>query len=461
MENQIKKKWTVFFLIGFVDEFVIEMNNMLTDLLSVKKRDEVDIVLCINIKVDKIPPGFQRGKMTSSKKFTTLFYNIAPDGDGKNFLNLLCENDEFEIRRQADVTNFFKETILTQFLADDYILFTWDHGQPLGIFPHKDDPQVPSQESQALAILANRNQLFKPLLLHFRLFELSSRLQDLPLKNKDRLPSPVQLQDDDLQMLTITELRNAIEWAFGKKKIAMVVMMNCYLQFFDTGYELCNNVNYLVAFETEMNFRNGLDYETLFGMLSDNPDIPPATLAKLAVSTYAIKNSKDTAGLAATALFANDLSWYPGLAKLIDEFARNLTRELPRYLAQIQSALAKCKYITPNIPDYCLVDFKNFITCLYSEAPGLFPGALYDLMNLYLDKTVLESFKGASFYREGEDQFISPSAFSVYFPATARMFKSSFLADFMREDSLSPTEFVQDFYWENFIESFVFIQESH
>lgn len=454
MEDQNKKKWTVFFLIGFVEEFIKELQDLIVQVLSVPKSNEIEIVICLNIKVEKIPKDYPRGELPYNEGWTTLFYNIKCNGDGICYLNLIEEKKKFDIRNPKHVSDFFRKNILRQCMADEYILFTWDHGQPFGIFPHDDSDDVKAFSKSELKIVANKNHIFQPFLLHSRVLDFYHKEQKYQYE-KGHFNIDDTIEQQDLQMLTITELKNSIKIAFGKKKIAILVMVNCYLQFFDTGYELSNCVNYQVAFETDMNYRNAPDYKFVLKALSDNPNISARNLAKLLVSSFAIYNVNDRVGIADKALFANDLSWYPCMAKLIDELASILLRELPRHFNQISAAIEKCAYISPNIPEYCLVDFRNFVQCLYNEIPGLFIGNLYLFINSTLDKIVIESFIGKDFEREIGPQYISPTGFSIYFPNTLEMYKTSFLQNFMSKSSISPTEFTRYFYWETFINSFI------
>jgi hypothetical protein len=73
---------------------------------------------------------------------------------------------------------------------------------------------------------------------------------------------------------------------FGTKKIGVVAMSNCYLQFFDTGYELSSCVEYLVAFETHMYFDDPFNYKAVLEFVSYNPSAEPEEVAKLLVSTF-------------------------------------------------------------------------------------------------------------------------------------------------------------------------------
>jgi len=448
--------WTAIFLIKGVDDTVKNMDNLVQELLLLKKTDDLAVILCINIKVEKIPAGYERGQDPATSGQTALIYCLESKQGGGCQLKILQEKPDFNIQRQQDIADFFDSNVLPDYAAKRYVLFTWDHGQPFGLYPQKKPLVGPDKGLKNVpAIIANNNRLYQPLLVHFRLWEFYRALSK---DEKDRSKLDIFLEDK-LDMLVITELKNAIKDAFGDKNISLVVMANCYLQFFDTGYELSSCVNYLVAYETDMYFDNPFEYKTILEILTCNPDISDESLARMVVDSFSLSSNSSNDDQTvlkrlSVALFANDLSWYPAIAKFIDELADQLYKELPRFYDKIKAAVDMCKHFSPGTPQFCLLDFGNFIRCLYSLAPGLFSVKSYEILNILLQKTVIASFIGDQLQNEDSAPFAAPSCFSVYLPNTNGFGNTDFFTNFIQSTSVYATEFEKRFKWERFIVRF-------
>jgi hypothetical protein len=240
------------------------------------------------------------------------------------------------------------------------------------------------------------------------------------------------------------------------EKIDVVVMFNCYLQYFDTGYELSSCVDYLAAFEMNMFFDDSLDYASIFKALSANPSIEPRTLVKLFVSTFPLTTGgREPSAKNQVVFSAHDLTWYPKMAGLIDELANELLIHLPRLKEKIRAALQKCRYLTNAAPEYRLVDFRNIVHRLYTEIPEAFPTHLYTKLNEGLDKIVLESYIGSDYQNEREPPFYSPTSFSIYFPDSLSSAATSFFNVFVNPESSDASTFAKRFQWATFIIRFV------
>jgi hypothetical protein len=68
------------------------------------------------------------------------------------------------------------------------------------------------------------------------------------------------------------------------RKADLVIMMNCWMQMLETGYELAETVNILVAAET-VHFFAGYDYTNIINQMARNPRSSANTVAKVAVNT--------------------------------------------------------------------------------------------------------------------------------------------------------------------------------
>lgn len=446
--SQKKYKWTAIFLIKGAADNIEAFTQMLDQLATTKLSPDVAVVLCINIQADIAPPVLPLAtilgpgdKPVRRSGWTTLFCSLKTNATGNNTIDPICESREFRMDKEEDITVFFKQRVLSSFAAERYILFTWDHGQPFGIFPgiNQEPARSPLEKLQLNAF-------------HFR------QQKQLKTERLTRAAAPIAA-DDALPMLTATELKQAIQWAFDGQKIDVLVMSNCFLQFFDTGYELSSCADYLVTFETIMYFNDSFNYKNILETLAANVAMVPETMAKNIVDIFSATPPHSSVSRDEVSLFANDLSWYPALARMIDRLADILTKAIPGHREKILQAATKCEYISPGIPMFCLLDFRNLVKHLHQEIPGLLSENFFNTLMTILDQVVVSSFIGKSFGEEGSLAAVSPSGFSIYFPILSEDYRTSFLDNFMTESSLSPTEFTRRFGWDQFIRQYILAEE--
>lgn len=443
-----KFKWTAIFLIKGASDNIRAFTQLLDQLATANVSNDIAVVLCINIHAEIAPPVLPLATTVGPNNipvrkpgWTTLFCNLESVADGNNIFNPICESREFRMDKEEDITVFFRQRVLSQFAAERYILFTWDHGQPFGVFPNtnQDSTQSPLENLQLNAF-------------HFR------QQKQLQTERLTGAATPIAA-DDALPMLTATELKQAIQWAFDGQKLDILVMSNCFLQFFDTGYELSDCIDYLITFETIMYFNDSFNYKNILEVMANNTAITPETLSKIIVNDFAATLPANTASRQEVALFANDLSWYPALARMIDRLAGILTKAIPDHRDKILAAVSKCEYISPGIPMFCLLDFRNLVMHLYQEMPELISEKFFNTLITILDQVVVGSFIGEGFQESDTLTAINPSCFSIYFPVLSEDYRTSFLENFMTESSLSPTEFTKRFGWDQFIKEYIQAEE--
>ncbi len=385
------KKWAIIFLIRAVDESAKQALTVIEQLKAAEINPAIEIIIWLHVTTENVPNDYPRGNKPSRYKTTNLFYEIKG-----NQLNCLGENAGLSIKKPEDITDFFKEQVINRFIVEKYILFTWGHGTDFAIFQY------------------------------------------------------------GVGMLTMTDLSNAITNAFGNRKIDVIVMFNCFQQFFDTGYELSCSADYLLAFETFMYFENDLDYSVILEKLSGEPAISTRAIASFIINSFAAKGDGNAEQKNDTAFFANDLSWYDDMARLIDEMAVIMINNSENSFHKIQAAREKCEYIRFASDKHALIDFKKFLLSLYDLAPQLFPEDLYGRMIYYFNKIVLEEkFIGEVYKQERGDKTISPSGFSIYFPATKDKYNTNYSNLFFTEESPYATKFTKMFRWSNFISEYI------
>jgi hypothetical protein len=80
-------------------------------------------------------------------------------------------------------------------------------------------------------------------------------------------------------MLWISELEEAFKSAFGRQKVALLLMCNCYMQTFDIGWVLRKRVKYLVAPEGIFQ-AHGYSYQGILSNINANTKISVSQLVK-------------------------------------------------------------------------------------------------------------------------------------------------------------------------------------
>lgn len=254
-----EKKWTVFFLaksIGSGD--TKELIGLLLEIEDILFEPDVNVVLCINFNRNYLDGLLKLNKElvlpNIDTDFTTMFFKLVQDGEtGKNRLCCIGEKQGFDITSANDVSHYFKKYVLDKNQANRYLLFTWDHGNGFDIF------------------------------------------------HGIGRGGEVTDSDKTIPILEMEELSSAIKNAFGGEKIDLLIMMNCYMQMFDTAFTLCEQVSYLVAPLSYMTFGQ-YNYKDIFNKLAENAkdDLSGERLGEFVIESF--KNNPPSSNLAISCL---------------------------------------------------------------------------------------------------------------------------------------------------------------
>jgi len=438
---QKENKWTVFFLVKSVDESIDDAIEMINELRrEVDLKEDISIVLCLNI-MKKYLPSLLDGRVdpfaaTEESSETNVFYRLVKGDDlvqgFKNTLFLLGEDAEFELSNMDHIRGFFKKNILQKNLAQRYIIFTWDHGNGYGIF--RDEQQTGDnfggQES------FNGQKFFLPV-----------KHNTVPVPEVI-FPNEQPAAEDD-GILTMNELAAAIREAFDGRKVALLVMMNCYMQFFDTGYALREQVEYLVAPESYIHFE-GYNYTFFFRRLAEAPDQCAKELAACLVNSFDIKfykeEGKGIVARANTALFANDLSYYDLFADKIMLLLDRLNALLPAKKPEI--IMARSRTIAVNTALF-LVDFFYLLKNLQKALGKDWEAHLLNELEELREKIVIAGYVGNEFSNQSASAF--PGGFAMYFPIR----NPGGLPIGNSTQFFEDTDFANTSKWKDFINKFV------
>ncbi|WP_422358837.1 clostripain-related cysteine peptidase [Reichenbachiella sp.] len=317
MHNSAKKEWTVFFLAKSIEsEDTKRLIRLLKKIENTSFDPHIAVVFCINFNRFYLDALFKLDEHfvdpNSKVVFTTMFFQFSQgEVHSENRLRCIGEKEDFDITHADDVSFFFKRFVLNKYKAKNYLLFTWDHGNGFNIF-HGIGQGGVNEDSKTVPILEMR------------------------------------------------ELANAIKIAFGSNKIDLLIMMNCYMQMFDTGFALCEHVDYLVAPQSFMEFGE-YDYEGIFSKLATDVNqkkkINAKELGEFVIQRFEKKKPKSNLQISCVNLsslddiydFSNDLD---ELAELLITRVRN---------GQSQHVISFFKEADPTRPQKRFVDLGSVL----------------------------------------------------------------------------------------------------
>lgn len=341
---QATYKWTVICLMHATNDTTHSAMAMFRDMLSLDIPDDVCITICLRIPVDNVrkidreyagpPPAFPDQQ-------TTLFYQVVRKDKAVartgSKLNMLKEDRVFDITKKEDISDFFQSIVTGKQRADRYMLFTWGHGSAIGVFPFR------------------------------------------------------EIQHPRYQLLIMTELKEAILNTFvsAGQKVDIVVMMDCNMQYFDTGLMLHQaKVACMVAAEYGIDFQ-GYNYIAILSGLYGNTSIPTFDLARLAINTLQ-QSPTLRPHLNTAAFFATDLSFYDRLIPLINQLGRKLKPD------EAKTAITADNYLHTGSD---LIDLFQLVDRMVARFGDTWEPELVKEFNAVREHMFIETFKGPGLMR--------------------------------------------------------------
>ncbi|MRG48736.1 hypothetical protein GFS24_26730 [Chitinophaga sp. SYP-B3965] len=258
--------------------------NMLEEIASQLITADNRVILCLETSQEILRllglPAQPLSAGADPKEAFTIVYQLIPDGGQSKWEPIPFPLPDFNMRFHWHLTTFFREYIIAHNPAERYFLFLWGHGSSYSLFPN---------------IAAERSEAG---------------------------PSTGHLGADHLSRAIIDASTFSSPF-----KISVLLMINCYMQTIETGYELSiAQTDYLVAPENIGSFE-GYDYKELFRILFTNPAVTSEDFARTAITTLSSYNSpiRDIVNsLSRSAFSAIHLQNYGVLFRLMDELAAQL-----------------------------------------------------------------------------------------------------------------------------------------
>jgi cysteine peptidase C11 family protein len=353
------KKWTVIYLIKCDEEptQLAALDAMLDDILSLKITSETAVLFCMQLSirmVQRLDPQFVTLKSSDPTDITTVFYQAealhTPKNNKKSRLVPWApEESDFVITSIESIRHYFADLVLAGgFEAEHYLLFTWGHGGAAGIYFDGTWPEYTT--------------------------------------------------DSRASLLTMEALGTAIKESFGPMGIDVVIMMNCFMQYFDALYALWDaHVSYLVASQYGMDFV-GYNYKEIFSAIYATPNLQPLHLAKLA--TASLKTLVNAEQLGDAAIFSSDLTIIPLLGKAIGDLGQTLKITTPLVKNKIKQAVEKDKY---SHSGYDLIDVFFFSEIIRGALGPDWEAATRSILDLR-DQLIIAGYQGKESSRPGINQ---------------------------------------------------------
>jgi len=394
------------------------------ELLALKPDNSIAIVGCISTTVLSTPLVVELDSLIQGKGGGVFNFVIqlliGANKDEKRLHVLEQLPTDKGLDDAATVTGIFR-TIQENFEYEYLIITTLDHGTGYSIFEEPDNSpgnNVPSAASPAFRLskrplysLSHQVKSGKPgkakrKSKHPDGKSISAVISRMRYSAKNAMPSGI----------SIDQLRDSIRATFGKADV--IFMRNCFMQMFDTGCTLCDVTRFLVTFESLMWFP-AYNYVTWLKAMQDSG----GGLTPEKVACFAIQGFTKTKMLKLyredTALFGNDLSYYPQ----INDCMNQMIRELIFYVKGHKGKLMNCRRKVINIArernphaHYQLVDALLWFKEAAKSLPGnkAYKGALKRFEGLQKKSIGGRRFTGKLVSRPGYRE----SGFSLYFPTT-------------------------------------------
>jgi Clostripain family len=337
-------KWTILFIVHGLGDELAEPSQVLTNLISHGNWRLQDVNLLLLKSSIKKRPG---GKIIEST-----LYKVNSKWAIRNGKPKVVSQKSFpdiNIGDQDKLTAVFSY-VRQKFPSQKLMVGFFDHGSGFGIFEavpgdaetagdNSENGTGNSGEHLSGSAFRKKKGIFIPAALSRRRRSSSKAATDK--KEKSVLSKKLSKARKDVavtDMLTMEELSRAFRNGF-KRKVDVLVMVNCNMQMIETGYTLRNDVEYLVASET-LFWIYGINYREVLFMIDSHPNISPRKVAEFCITTLEFRYEriglkKNLSDVFFTALHLGKMN---PVYELLDEISDSLKKAIPKEYNKLKKA---------------------------------------------------------------------------------------------------------------------------
>ncbi|WP_298739188.1 hypothetical protein [uncultured Chitinophaga sp.] len=488
--------WTVSIIAQYTesDEYIrICYNQLIQSILQHRNRNVKFYLLKYHketevtnfISYDLVSENEDRVPHTTQPKSTKNFYD-SPEVIIEFFsdFSLRHENDHHFLISWGHGSGFglFREGMLPE-LKMRFIKAGHENGAP---YPEKDEDEQLLEAIQFYHMMLSSGimlpQAADATVRAFGSF-LESKQRFYLNKNKAEM---VTVLRQYFRVVSMRDFAFAINRTFGARgvKVDFMYTMNCYMQMFETGYLLKDNVRYFAGAENFQPFP-GPDYDALFSDLGatyavEQPDLDQ--LSKSIIDHHKAKYTRHEVEqlllmesgtiervrlhISETCLVVTRPPLYEALRVKLDELAALLMANEGELYLTIQKARKKCLSVTTN--NYGIIDIAHFCTKLL-EMP-LPDGPLADCLQSVIDiittpgRLVAEIKKASGLcdpiFNPLPQPTICPNGISIFFPKDKRNSRRAQYVHYIMQHvylpqpGARPNVFLADSIWDQFVASY-------
>ena len=423
LRKKSKKDWLIVFLVQAGNENINHVKNMIDDAIISYSPNNIfhlcidapkKAILTLDASLRKKLPADMDDQDTGVFQLEIKYRSCTRE----IILDYITVDRVFNITNGDDVGRYLKG-VWTLNKANRVMMVTWDHGNFFGIF------------------------------------------------NKSNKKNPI-FTNGEYDALLPGSMDRAFKSAFGRKKISLLLMMNCNTNVINFAFSLQHSVKNMVAAPTAMEL-SGYNFKRIFLNINSHPRKSSKIIAMEVIQDQAKVNTtpqrinwphievNDNELL----LVALSLRYINRMTLLLDNIVRHLVARIKNDSISKEAmihALASVTQIATTTDDLREIDFQSLIDRI---AEIVSHSVSWDIKQLrrYLQKSVIGYYAGAKMKLILENAGLSNPAFSTYFVPSQEVFKTSpEYLDFIRESSRNAIEYSKARLWDDFM-SFLYSDE--
>lgn len=442
-------KWTVLFIVHGLGDGLQEQSRVLTNVVGYGNwLLKYTNLLYLKSEID------HTGK---TRSITTVLHKVNSLQErrrGKPDVERIRKFRNINIGNRYRLTGIFSH-VKKEFPAEKLMLVVFDHGAGFGIFepiPEKWNPVIYSHLNEVEDVLMDtpprklRRQFVPPVSSGFYpsgKYKRHGHQKGMPDAGETGRLGTYRNPANKTDMLTMEELSGAIRKGF-KRKVDIMVMVNCNMQMIETGYSLRRNVDYLVASES-MFWVYGINYREVLFRIDRNGNIAPEKVAQLCIDTLKVRYERigKEDNLSDVSFSAIDLQRMWPVYKKVNQLAGLLLKDGKNNIKMISKArnagvdLSQFNLTQEQKDAYEPLFFYDLL--FFLKKLGGYEKEVTEIERL-ITAAMVNRYIGLDFKKRNKTLV---NGLSVYFPLTKEDFEMQYFDLFYKENAKFKTDFAK------------------